>query len=379
MNPIAKMLTSVATSTTKSLIGTGIKKTVNDLIKRYTAKKPEQIEKEIIERLGYASSHYKLGRNQEVIFRPSSVFMHEWMMNSPEMKGKIIKDEEAGISYYCGELLSNTTKVKIINDFMKATGAQSPSLSGHFDQAMKLWEPTDHIGEKFKKHFSGWKEGTPSVIDGFLSGCFGSALTTDPEYAHLLFRRWITGAARRVMNPGSVLDGCLTFQGAPGVGKTAFFRNLLSEPFNERCGEVYCDVKNPRQFAENLIGLSIANMDELTVLDHEKSVETLKLLLSAQWFSVRLAWRRDPQRFNLRNAFGATTNKTQFINDAALKRRLWIVELNDSKKIDFTYLLANREALWKEAMWCANKEDTCVMTLEEQIKIESLNQKFVVS
>lgn len=378
MNTIAKLLTSVATSSAKSLLSGGIKKTVSNLIKKHTAKKPEQIEKEIVERLGYATSHYRLDRDQNIIFKSSPVFFHEWLSQSSSMKGKIIRDEENGSIFVNGTLLNNQTKMEIINSFVKATGVQSPAINSHFEAALKLIDPTDHVGSQFKQFFGGWVPGTPSMIDGFLEGCFGDAIISDPAYAKLLFRRWITLSARRIISAGSSHDLCLTLQGAPGVGKTAFFRNLLCSPFDKRTGDIYCDVKNAQKFAENLIGLSIGNFDELTCLDHPGSIETFKMLLSSQSFNTRLAWRRDPQRFNLRSAFAATTNKPKFINDAALLRRLGVIELGGSRKINFEYLFANREALWKESIYLVGQGEVQPLSLEEQKTVEEYNKRFVI-
>ena len=104
---LTKMLKSVVKSSTKSLLSTGLKNQVKGLIKRGMQKSPQDIEKEIQATLGYMTSHYKLDKEQRIIFRPSSVFMHEWLSNSPLMKDKLVKDEENGQAYYHGQLLTN--------------------------------------------------------------------------------------------------------------------------------------------------------------------------------------------------------------------------------------------------------------------------------
>jgi hypothetical protein len=379
MNLITKMLSSVAVSSTKSLLGSGVKKTVKDILTKITQKSPEQIEKEVVEKVGFATSHFKLDKGQNVVFKSSPVFLHEWLVKSPVMKEKLIKDEENGVIYYQGEVITNANKMDIINEFVKATGAQSPALASHLDNALKLFDASDFIGKKFVLNLSGWDPDKPSIIDGFLEGCFGENFTPEPAYAKMLWRKWMIGTARRIIDPGSALDWALILQSkGGGIGKTALFRNLMPKPFEDRAGEIYCDVKDGRKFAENLIGKSISNFDELSVLENPNSVETWKMLLTSQFYTTRLAWRRDPQRFNLRCSFAGTTNKERFIPDPTLSRRLGVIELTGDQKINFGYLQDNKTKLWQEAVFLAQKGDPCVLTTDEQKQVEDHNIKYLV-
>ncbi len=376
---LTKMLKSVVKSSTKSLLSTGLKNQVKGLIKRGMQKSPQDIEKEIQATLGYMTSHYKLDKEQRIIFRPSSVFMHEWLSNSPLMKDKLVKDEENGQAYYQGQLLTNQDKVEIIHAFIRATNAQSSALSSHFDNAVKLLTASSVVAVQFKEAFAGWTEGSPSVIETWMEQCFGTALSSDPVYARMLFRRWLVGTARRAMKPGEVLDGVLTLRGDTGIGKTAFFKQLMAPPFENRTGEIYANVKNPNKTVEALLGKTIACIDELSLLEHVNTTETLKSLLTMTAIDTRLAWAREVRRFKMRCGLGATTNKEKFIPDAAMSRRLWVIELNPSQRLNFDYLTAHKKALWQEACYLANKGETCILTPEEQKMVEEHNAKFMVA
>lgn len=378
-NFFTKMLTQVATSSAKSLMGQGIKSSVKKIIKQHMAKTPQQIEQEITNSLGYLTAHYKLDKEQNIIYKPSVVFMHEWLTNSPSMKDKLVKDEEDGQVYFNGQPLTNQDKVNIIHQFLKATNSNSSALASHFEGAMKLFEVSDFNSIKFKNHFAGWQSSNTSVIDTWLERSFGTALTTDKDYARMLFRKWMIGSAKRIMTPGSSLDGCLVLAGPTDIGKTQFFRRILPEPFNNRTGEIYCDIKNPTRFVETLLGKSVACFDELSILEHEKTIETLKQLLTSQWLDVRLAWRRSVQRFKIRVGLGATTNKTQFLTDPTLSRRMWVIELNDTQRLDFEFFDANKKALWQEAVFLANRGDICILTPEETDQVETYNRKFLIT
>lgn len=377
-NLLTKMMGSVLQSSAKSLLSGGIKKGVKTLIKQQFQKSPQDIEKEITATLGYLTTHYKLDKDQNIIYRPSSVFMHEWLCNSPKVAGRIVRDEEDGNVYVDGILLTNQVKVELIHLFIKDTNAQSSALSSHFDSALKLFDVSDFNAIKFKKFFAGWDTNKASVIDTWMEKCFGTALDTDAAYARLLFRKWIVGSAARAITPGKSLDGCLVLRGTNGLGKTQFFRQLLSPPFDHRTGEVYCDVKNPQRFVEALLGKTVACFDELSILEHANTIETFKQLLTTQFIDVRLAWARSVRRFNIRVGLSGTTNKEHFITDKSLNRRLWIIELNDSQRLDFNYLNEHKKELWQEAVYLAEHNESCILSLEEQKVVEAYNEKFAV-
>lgn len=375
LDTVGKFFAKTAVSAARSLLLSEVKGGVKGFLNKKRAKSFDDLRKEMIARIGYTTSHYAVNKKtQELTYKSSAVFFHEWLMNSPAVPEKIMRDEESGHIYLNGELISSTKKLDLIERFVAATGVQSAALPSHLEAALKMIDLSDYNASLFKEQYGGWVEGSPSIIDGFLSNAFGEVLETDKEYASFLFRKWMVGTARRIMHPGSSFDGCLTLTGAGGTGKTGLFRNLLPS----RTGEILCNVKNAQKFVESIKGLSISNFDELSVLDHDASTETFKQLLSNQWVQVRLAWAREPRRYNLRQGFCATTNKKKFIPDQFLSRRLWTIELNDKGRLDFDYLFANRDNLWREAVYLAEKNESCLLSVLEQQKVEAENAKHLL-
>lgn len=378
MNYLAKILKSTGESAVKSLLSSGIKKTAKDLFKSQLKKSQQNIENEMLSSLGFITQHYKLDKDQKIIYKPSSLLMHEWITNSPKVKNLILRDEETGQAYINDKPISNSSKIELINLFSKDTGITSSSMSGWFDAALKLLDPVDYSSMLFKQEIPAWDPNNKSIIDNWLPNTFGSALETDKEYATFLFKKWITGTAKRIIQPGSSLDGCLTLQGPAGVGKTISFREMLPYPLSSRTGEIYCNVKNPQKFVEAIIGKTIACFDELSVLENKRSEETFKQLLSSQFVDVRLVWRKDPQRYLLRQGFSATTNKKQFITDEFLSRRLWTIKLNNSSRINLDYVIENRKSLWSEAMFLAMNGGNQILSFEEQKIVEENNSEFII-
>ncbi len=370
---LVKFLTKTAGSAASSLIAGEIKKHAKGYIEKFTNRSEDSIRWEVRRRLGYDSEQYTVNAKQEVVFKSSAMLMHEWLTKCPEHAGKVTKDEENGAIYYEGAQLSNWFKTKLISDFQKATGTNSPAAPGHFDKALDLMEPEDFTAKQFKDELSNW-DGKP-VIDQFLQNCFGSALETESPYATMLFRKWMIGTARRAMHPGETLDGCLVLQGPAGVGKTQFFRQLLPGSFERRSGEVYADVKSPQRFVEAIVGKTIATFDELSVLDYDKSDEVFKQLLSSQNIDVRMAWARKVRRYALRQGFAGTKNPPKFIKDKFLSRRLWVIQLNGSQRLDFEFLHLNKKELWQEAVYLAEKGESCILSPEEQAMVEEQNRR----
>ncbi len=375
---IAKFLTKTAGQAAKSLLLSEVKGTAKKFINLAKKRSAEDIQREVRDRIGYDTLHFAVSKQDQVQFKSSSVFFHEWL-TSGERAGKLIKDEEKGTLYWENEPLTNAAKIALVQKFAKQTGIKAAGLGGHLEGALKLLDVQDLTSTLFKQHFAGWVAGTPSVIDGFLKNCYGEVLETENDYANLLFKKWMVGTARRAISPGSSFDGCLTLTGPAGCGKTQFFRQLLPDQFKTRSAEIYCNIKQPQKFVEAIIGKTIANFDELSVvLEHPKVIETFKQLLSSQWIDVRLPWRRNAARFNLRQGWGATTNRQKFIPDPFLSRRLWVIALNDKGRLNFDYLTANRTNLWKEAVYLAQQNEANFLTVNDQKVVEEHNQKYYV-
>ncbi len=224
--------TKILSSSAKSLATSQLKNSAKDLINRFRAKSPETLEKEVLGRLGYNTGHYSVSKDQKVNFKPSSIFMNEWLLNSPGTKDKLIKDEETGQVYFDNKILTSSGKVSLINTFVKATEIKSPALNSHLEAALKLLDTSDYVSGQFREYFAGWEPNKASIIDQFIPNIFKGILVTDADYATSLFRKWIVGTAKRAIEPGSALDGCLTLTSVAGTGKTSLFRNLLPEPFS---------------------------------------------------------------------------------------------------------------------------------------------------
>lgn len=379
MGDVVKFFTKTAVSAVRSLLLSETKGAVKSFINAKRAKTIQDIHQEMMKGIGYATAHYSVNKTtQELVYKPSAIFLHEWLTNSPLVKEKIVRDEESGHAYVDGERITSTKKLDLINRFIGSTNIKVASLPSHMENALKMIDVSDFNATKFKDHFAGWDPNRESVINNFIPTAFADILETDPAYATLLFRKWIIGTAKRAISPGVSFDGCLVLRGPGGTGKTTFFRNLIPAPFENRTGEILCNVKNAQKFVESIIGKTVACFDELSVLDYQRSEETFKQLLSSQNIDVRMAWAREPRRYALRQGFSGTSNKEQFIPDKFFSRRLWTINLRGPGCLNFDYLFANRTALWQEAVYRAGQNESCMLSVDEQRLVEENNEPFIV-
>lgn len=376
---ITKFFSKEALSLVRSGAKSLIKKAVKNKWEVVNALTPAEIEQQIITDLGYFTTFYTITKSankpQEIKYRLSNHFVSEWLQQSRSMADKqLIKDEETGTILLDGHPITNLEKLEIIKLISQQTKTNSPALMGYLNVALSNIEPSDFTATQFQHIFAGWNPENPSIINQWLSGCFN---LNDP-YSTRLFRKWIIGTARRIIQPGSSLDGCLVLQGKGGTGKTTFARTLLPAPFNNRSSEIYCDIKNPQKFVENIVGKSIICFDEMSALENPNTTEIFKQLVSSTFIDVRLPWRRNPQRFNLRAGFMGTTNRIQFITDPTLLRRMWVVQLPDElARMDFEFFERNKTELWKEALYLATQQEAVYLNPNEQNEVEENNRKFL--
>lgn len=370
---LMKALGKEAKSLARQQVRSVVAKKASALIGNLFKKSDEKLAEEAESILGYPTQHF-VGKDNEVVFKPSAIFFQEWLMASPLVKDRLFRDEETGKVFLDNKELTDAKKAETMKLFLSSTKIKNCPV-GHIDQALKLLPASDRTSKLLQERFSAHSGATP-VLDSWLQNCFGESLKTDHQLANRLFKKWIVGTAARALTPGESLDGCLTLKGPPGWGKTRFFRELLPPPFDQRTGEIYCNVRSPQKFVESIVGKTIACFDELSILEDNRVEETFKQLLSSQYVDVRLPYRRDPQRYNLRQGFSATTNQERFIKDPALSRRMWCLSI-EGGGLNFAYLRANREQLWKEAISLVGKENVW-LDGEEQNQVEESNRKFLL-
>ena len=248
----------------------------------------------------------------------------------------------ADLREYIGNNYSYTTEA----------GKMSPLKYGHVG-----WEDATNalLHHREVDPFKDWLESLPEwdgtpVIDVYLNEIF----ETDKDNPLVVWagRFLFLGAIQRTYEPGSKLDETPVFVGRQGIGKSAMLRSIFPP---ERADEWFADGLNlaaePKVRAESILGRVLVECAEMTGATRAELASLKAFLTRTDDGSVRLAYRRNPERTPRRAIFAGTTDKSNSLpNDPAGNRRYVVVELTASRGPVEPWMDSNREQLWAEAL-----------------------------
>lgn len=166
--------------------------------------------------------------------------------------------------------------------------------------------------------------------------------------------KWMRSAVLRVMQPGCAVEGALVLvEERGGVGKTGFFNNLFPNTI-----QAY-NISNPthkldhpdviRKFHQSWCFL----LEEIGAAYKFKAIEELKAFLTASRDTWRDYWQAGQRTEPRRTIIAGASNAFRIINDQAMSRRLFIVDVTPRLKghvIPFDRLEAQRDQIWAEVM-----------------------------
>lgn len=194
------------------------------------------------------------------------------------------------------------------------------------------------------------------------------------ELESKLLRKWLMAAVRRVLRPGIKMDTSLVLAGPKGIYKSSFFQQLASpEWFSDTHIDLYAkDAKQALQY------VWIYEWAEMEQLARAKYTETVKSFLTSGSDNYRKPYAAEYSTNPRRCVIVGTTNEDSFIQDEALARRLWILDLNSSgKRIDLDWVADNRDQLWAQAAELATTDEWHHLTAEEEAELELLQEPFM--
>lgn len=176
-------------------------------------------------------------------------------------------------------------------------------------------------------------------LDTALHSAFGTEVNA---YTSAAFRKWLTGAVARVMQPGAKFDCALVLVGKQGIGKSTFANTLSKGWFNDSIVNM-----GSKDGYDSLRGSWIIELSELSSLKRS-DMEAAKAFITARSDTYRGAYERRAGTHDRQCVFIGSTNETEFLRDRTGSRRFWPVDA--PHKLDVKWLNDNVDQLWAEAV-----------------------------
>ena len=167
----------------------------------------------------------------------------------------------------------------------------------------------------------------------------------DNAYTRAVAKTWLTGAVRRIYQPGCKFELVPVLQGKQGRGKSTLAKALGGEWFTDGLKDMKS--KDARDF---LRGAWIIELSELSAM-RKTEIEEIKQFISTTVDRYRPAYGRLTLEFPRTAVFIATTNDNGYLKDLTGSRRfapILIDEANRSKDV-FNIDPATIQQVWAEA------------------------------
>ena len=197
---------------------------------------------------------------------------------------------------------------------------------------------------------------------------------SDEELKEMLMKKWMTACiAAAYEKQGVELEGILVFQGAQGLGKTLWFKNLAPRD---------CDwllegaTLNPsdKDSVKQCVSHWLVELGEIASTFKRADVDMLKAFVTKKTDELRLPYDRAFTTYQRRTAFYASVNEREFLTDSSGNRRFWVVSVTD---INYNHGM-DMQQVWaevKETLYNPH-ERSWFLTSEERARLQSSNEYY---
>jgi hypothetical protein len=171
-------------------------------------------------------------------------------------------------------------------------------------------------------------------------------------------RRILLGLVARALKAGVKFDYVPVFEGPQGVGKSTLVKLLVGAPYYATLfGGLHS--KDALMTLRGKWGVEISELAAFKKTDNE----TMKSFFSTDTDVFRPPYGRNMISTPRRTVLFGTTNDKQYLTDHTGARRFWPIYF--MKSIDLAWFIANRDALFAEALYWFEHGEAYHDTLEE--------------
>lgn len=186
------------------------------------------------------------------------------------------------------------------------------------------------------------------------------------SYLSFVFKKWLTAAVKRIMEPGCKFDHVLILESQQqGLYKSTFLKTLAT--FNGECYHTedvpITDLSN-KDTTIKMQGNLIIELAELSGFS-KKDDNEIKTWIQKEKDEVRLPFARKSVIYPRQFVFAATTNNYDYLKDPTGNRRYWPVTVECP--IDIKAVNEIKDQLWAEAVYWYNEALYIGPTPEEEL------------
>lgn len=175
----------------------------------------------------------------------------------------------------------------------------------------------------------------------------------DNPYTRAVAKTWLTGAIKRIYEPGCKFEITVVLSGRQGRGKSTLAKALGGEWFTDGLKDMHS--KDSKDF---LRGAWVIELSELSAM-RKTEIEEIKQFISSTIDRYRQAYGRLTQEFPRTNAFIATTNSNAYLKDLTGSRRFCPVPIDsiERNKDVFNIKSETIQQIWAEAyVWYKKRQ-----------------------
>ena len=196
----------------------------------------------------------------------------------------------------------------------------------------------------------------------------------------LYLRKWMIGAAARVLQQDGSRNPMIVLDGPQDIGKSKFVEWLCPTALYPK---YYRDAQIDPDDKDHKIGLARVFIWEAAELDktaNAKDASKIKSFITEYHVTEREAWRKHPMEMpTITNFIGTVNNVCGFLNDASGSSRFRICRL---KSIDYKgYTSARKDLIdlaWCQAVHLYLQGETRELSAEEQKYAAAINAKYSI-
>jgi predicted P-loop ATPase len=193
----------------------------------------------------------------------------------------------------------------------------------------------------------------------------------NPLHAAMV-RKWLIGAAARVLRPGCQMDYCLVLHSRQqGMLKSSALTELASEEWHTSSIP-----KDDKDFLLNVHSTWLYELAELESYTNKRAAGELKNTITTRTDNFRVPYGRTNERRKRPSVFCGSVNTDSFLRDETGSRRYWVVPIEGSEKLNIDAIKKHRDDIWKAAVLAYRTGELPMLTEEQEALSERQNDGF---